>query len=37
LRAACMAVALDLGGWNKKSRSTNGKSERSQTRRAAAS
>jgi TetR/AcrR family transcriptional repressor of nem operon len=26
LRAACMAVALDLGGWNKKNKSGNGKS-----------
>jgi AcrR family transcriptional regulator len=30
LRAACMAVALNLGGWNKKSKSKNGKSPRSQ-------
>jgi hypothetical protein len=29
LRAACIGVALDLGGWNKKRRSTNGKSKRS--------
>ncbi len=29
LRAACMAVALDLGGWNKKSKSKNGNSKRS--------
>ena len=29
LRSACMAVALDLGGWDKKSKSKNGKSKRS--------
>jgi hypothetical protein len=29
LRAACMAVALNLGGWDKKSKSKNGKSKRS--------
>ena len=29
LRAGCMAVALDLGGWNKKSKSKNGNSKRS--------
>jgi TetR/AcrR family transcriptional regulator, transcriptional repressor for nem operon len=29
LRAACIAVALDLGGWDKKSKSPNGKSKRS--------
>ena len=29
LRAACMAVALDLGGWNKKSKSKNGDAKRS--------
>jgi TetR/AcrR family transcriptional regulator, transcriptional repressor for nem operon len=29
LRAACIAVALDLGGWEKKSKSKNGKSSRS--------
>src|ERR1700733_9874305 len=29
LRAACLAVALDLGGWNKKSKSKNGNSKRS--------
>ena len=27
LRTACIAVALDLGGWNKKSKSKNGKSK----------
>jgi AcrR family transcriptional regulator len=32
LRAACMAVALNLGGWNKKSKSKNGISKRSQPR-----
>jgi len=37
LRAACMAVALNLGGWNKKTKSKNGKSGRSQQRRVAAS
>src|SRR6266849_3016424 len=37
LRAACMAVALNLGGWNKKSKSKNGKSGQSQPRRVAAS
>jgi TetR/AcrR family transcriptional repressor of nem operon len=37
LRAACMAVALDLGGWDKNSKSKNGKSKRSQPRRVAAS
>jgi TetR/AcrR family transcriptional repressor of nem operon len=36
LRAACMAVALDLGGWDKNSKSNNGKSKRSQPRRVAA-
>jgi TetR/AcrR family transcriptional regulator, transcriptional repressor for nem operon len=36
LRAACMAVALNLGGWNKKSKAKNGKSKRPQPRRAAA-
>ena len=34
LRSACMAVALDLGGWNKKSKSKNGKSKRSRPLRA---
>jgi TetR/AcrR family transcriptional repressor of nem operon len=29
LRAACMSVALDLGGWNKKRTSKNGKSKQS--------
>ncbi len=29
LRAACTAVALDLGGWDKKRKSKNGKSRRS--------
>src|SRR6202162_2701423 len=37
LRAACMAVALNLGGWDKKSKSESGKSKRSQPRRAATS
>src|ERR1700722_2685304 len=37
LRAACMAVALDLGGWNKKNKSGNGKSKGPEPRRAAAS
>jgi TetR/AcrR family transcriptional repressor of nem operon len=37
LRAACMAVALQLGGWDKESKSKNGNSKRSQLRRAAAS
>jgi hypothetical protein len=37
LRAACMAVALNLGGWNRKSPSKNGKSKRLEPRRAAAS
>jgi len=37
LRAACMAVALNLGGWNKGSKSKNGKTERSQSRHLAAS
>jgi lysylphosphatidylglycerol synthetase-like protein (DUF2156 family) len=37
LRAACMAVALNLGGWNKGSNSKNGKSRQSQPRRVAAS
>jgi hypothetical protein len=33
LRAACMAVALDLGGWDKKRKAEDGKSKRSQPRR----
>jgi TetR/AcrR family transcriptional regulator, transcriptional repressor for nem operon len=37
LRDACMAVALNLGGWNRKSKSKNGKSKRPEPRRAAAS
>jgi TetR/AcrR family transcriptional regulator, transcriptional repressor for nem operon len=37
LRAACMAVALKLGGWDKKRISSNGKSRRSQLRHVAAS
>jgi hypothetical protein len=37
LRAACIAVALDLGGWNKKSQSKIGKSKSSQPRRPTAS
>jgi TetR/AcrR family transcriptional regulator, transcriptional repressor for nem operon len=37
LRAACMAVALDLGGWNQEERSRNGKSKRSHPRHVAAS
>jgi TetR/AcrR family transcriptional repressor of nem operon len=37
LRAACTAVALNLGGWDNKSKSESGKSKRSQPRRAAAS
>jgi len=37
LRAACTAVALNLGGWDKKSKSESGKSKRSQPRRAATS
>jgi TetR/AcrR family transcriptional repressor of nem operon len=36
LRAACMAVALDLGAWNKKSKSENGKSKPTQRRHVAA-
>src|SRR6266446_836325 len=35
LRAACMAVALDLGGWDKKSKSKSGNSKRSRPLRAA--
>jgi len=37
LRAACMAVALNLGGWNKKNKSKNGKSKRSRPRHVVAS
>jgi TetR/AcrR family transcriptional repressor of nem operon len=37
LRAACMAVALKLGGWDKKRISLNGKSRRAQLRHVAAS
>jgi TetR/AcrR family transcriptional regulator, transcriptional repressor for nem operon len=37
LRDACMAVALNLGGWKRKSKSKNGKSKRPEPRRAAAS
>jgi TetR/AcrR family transcriptional repressor of nem operon len=37
LRAACMAVALTLGGWNKKGNSKNGASKRVQSRHLAAS
>ena len=37
LRAACMAVALDLGGWDKKRQAEDGKSKPSQPRRVAAS
>jgi TetR/AcrR family transcriptional regulator, transcriptional repressor for nem operon len=33
LRAACMAVALDLGGWGKKGKSGNDKPKRPQSRR----
>jgi TetR/AcrR family transcriptional regulator, transcriptional repressor for nem operon len=36
LRAACMAVALDLGDWSKKSNSKNGKSKPTQRRHVAA-
>jgi hypothetical protein len=35
--AACMAVALNLGGWDKKSKGTNDKSKRPQLGRAAMS
>jgi TetR/AcrR family transcriptional regulator, transcriptional repressor for nem operon len=35
LRAACMAVALELGGWEIKNKSKNGKSKRSRPLRAA--
>jgi TetR/AcrR family transcriptional regulator, transcriptional repressor for nem operon len=37
LRAACIAVALDLGGWDKESKSADGKSKRPRSRRVAAS
>jgi TetR/AcrR family transcriptional regulator, transcriptional repressor for nem operon len=37
LRAACTAVALNLGGWDKKIKPESGKSKRCQPRRAAAS
>ncbi len=37
LRTACTAVALNLGGWDKKSKSKHGKSMRPQLRRVAAS
>jgi TetR/AcrR family transcriptional repressor of nem operon len=37
LRAACMAVALNLGGWNQEERSRNGRSKRSHPRHPAAS
>jgi len=36
LRDACMAVALDLGGWEKKAKSKNGNPRRSQRFRVAA-
>jgi hypothetical protein len=36
LRAACIAVALDLGGWAQKSQSKNGKGRRSRSRRVVA-
>jgi hypothetical protein len=35
LRAACATVALNLGGWEKKGKSKNGKSKRSRPLRAA--
>jgi TetR/AcrR family transcriptional regulator, transcriptional repressor for nem operon len=35
LRAACMTVALDLGGWSRKSKTKGSKSKRPQSRRAA--
>jgi TetR/AcrR family transcriptional repressor of nem operon len=35
LRAACMAVALNLGGWDQRNKSKNGKSRRSRPLRAA--
>lgn len=37
LRTACMAVALHLGGWDKKRRSSNGKTRRPQLQHVAAS
>ena len=37
LRGACTAVALNLGGWDRKSKSKNGKSKRPEPRRVAAS
>ena len=37
LRADCIAVALDLGGWDKESKSADGKSKRPRSRRVAAS
>jgi len=37
LRGACTAVALNLGGWDQKSKSKNGKSKRPEPRRVAAS
>jgi len=37
LRAACIAVALDLGGWYRESKPADGKSKRSRPRRVAAS
>jgi hypothetical protein len=37
LRAACMTVALNLGGWDKRSKSKNGKSRQSRSRRVAES
>jgi hypothetical protein len=37
LRADCIAVALDFGGWDKESKSADGKSKRPRSRRVAAS
>jgi len=37
LRGACLAAALDLGGWYKKSKSPGGKSKRPPLRHVAAS
>ena len=37
LRDACMAVALELGGWDRRAKSKNGKSKRPEMARAAAS
>jgi hypothetical protein len=37
LRAACTTVALNLGGWDKKSKSKNRKPKRPQPRRVASS